>query len=193
MGNFDAPNTGGSLRDVLASIFSFASEDDRNLLYALLSMGAGTPVGTFTKAADDAMASTTTAEAGFGVLNPLNAFWFSVGATSRPMRSLGARLCKTTATGVTADAANYGTVNIFSRDTAGGTQTIACAQPTQPTANNGTGNWAAATLAAVALAAQAAATGAVMNAGGTLTWSITKTGTGVIIPAFIANFYAAIN
>lgn len=194
MGNFDVA-TGQQLRDVLASLFSFASEDDRNLLYGLLGAGAGSFIATFTKAADDGMASTTTAETGIGPMNPFNAFPWSVSATARQLRCLGGRVLATTATGVTLNDTNFATISVFHRTAAGATQTAAIAATTKTVATdpqNSTGTWPATAFSSVPLP-PTSTSGVVMAAGGGLTYSIAKGGAGVIVPAFIAHVYAALN
>lgn len=120
-----------------------------------------TDVATWSKDTDDGAAGTTTAERSIGIRFPyavtiLSAYYI-------PNANL------------TADDVNFATLKVWKRDSAGGTQTaIASASTT----TGGTGNWTAfapETLGTISNASVAA--------GASLTFEITKTAGGVVVPA----------
>lgn len=118
-------------------------------------------VFVFDKASADAMASTTTSETGTGIYIPAAATLLSV--TFVPVSG-----------GLTADASNYATVTVSTRDSAGGTLTTVA---TLTTTIASSGNLTQHAGKALVLSTPAIA------AGSTITFSIAKTGTGVVVPS----------
>lgn len=117
-----------------------------------------------TKASDDAMASTTTAETFAGVLIPFKA------------RVLAIKYVATTG-GITADGTNNATITISKRDSAGGTKTTVCAVTTNVAFGNVTQG------AAKSFASGITAANVIITADSTLTYEIAKGGTGVVVRA----------
>jgi hypothetical protein len=119
----------------------------------------------------DAMASTTTAES-FGFQIPI-LDGYSAGTEFGIVR----RITLTPDSAITGDAANAATVTVSKRDSAGGSLTTL---GTITTLNSGAGSFTAFvgedfTLTSANL---------ILVAGGTVTWSIAKNGTGVVMPNF---------
>ena len=120
-----------------------------------------------TKAADDGMASTTTADAKVWA-NPFDFPVQLVGLTYNP-----------TGGGITADAANYAQIQAKTTDGAGGAATLGMQLETKPTANGGTGNIAD----GVGVSTTVKQTASVVGVGGSLFVGIAKQGTGVVVRA----------
>lgn len=151
---------------------------DRELLKqqeagALATSGAADPIGTvafshtdsfaFSKASDDGMASTATTETRTGIYVP------------RKARLKNIWYVPTTG-GITADNTNFATVTVSSRDAAGANLTTVATLTTTITSS---GNLTQDVGAALVLATSAV----IIAAGSTLTYSIAKSGSGVIVRA----------
>jgi hypothetical protein len=136
---------------------------------ATINQAFSVPIG-YAKTAADGMASTTTAATLFWV----NPFDFA-------LKIVSARLVSASA--LTADATNYGTVLVQVDDGANGTPATAL---TWETSLTGTGNWVADT----AESATVTAANAVIAAGACLHFTITKAGSGVVIPALFIQIVA---
>jgi hypothetical protein len=117
----------------------------------------------FDKAAADALASTTTAETGTGIYVPAAARILSV--TFVP-----------TSGGVTADNTNFATVTVSTRDSAGATLATVATLTTTITSSGNLTQYAGKALVLTAA-------NQLVSAGSTVTFSIAKSGTGVIVPA----------
>lgn len=138
-----------------------------------VSLGLADPIGevgnthaaqfNFSKAADDGTAATTTAETFTGLYFP------------RACRLKSVTYVATTG-GVTADATNFATVTVSKRDSAGATPTT-IATLTTTVASSGTITQGAGK--ALVLAGSAAN----ITAGSTVTFSVAKSGTGVVLRA----------
>lgn len=117
----------------------------------------------FTKASDDAMASTTTSETYTGRLVPVKA------------RLVAAYYVATTG-GITANATNYGTITVYKRDSAAANQLAIAsfASDTATTDDVTQGAPKALTLTAANV---------VVDANSTLTFAITKAASGVVFRA----------
>jgi hypothetical protein len=124
---------------------------------------AHSSIFTFSKASDDAMASTTTSETYTGIYFPYAC-------------KLKAVTYVATTGGVTADASNYATVTVSKRDSAAANLTTVATLTT--------------TVASSGSITQGAGKGLVLSgsavnisAGSTVTFSVAKTGTGVVLRA----------
>ena len=125
---------------------------------------------TLAKNAADAMAADTTAyTAAQQMVMP--AACIVLGARIQPQGS------------ATANDTNYGTVNAVKGDGAAGTAVVAASVSTKTTGGGGSGNWVAGTT--VALTPSATIADRRIPKGGVLSINITKTGTGVVVPAFV--------
>jgi hypothetical protein len=120
----------------------------------------------YIKASADAMASTTTAADYF-----FSAF--------RDFQIVDAKFVS--AGTATANDTNYGTIIVNKHDGAGGAATVAASVATQTTGSGGGGSIAAGVPYNLALSATVANTQ--LSAGNVLSFQITKTGSGVVIPA----------
>ena len=126
------------------------------------------------KSADDAAAATATAETYSGIFFPQTQGLSTV-AGQRLYRVNNVYYVATTG-GITGDPTNNATINIFSRNATGGNQLLV-ASLTTTVANTVTQG------AGIAFAMNSA--NILLPAGATITWSITKGGTGVIVRAGI--------
>lgn len=118
----------------------------------------------FTKASDDAMASTTTSETYTGMYIP------------RAAKLNGITYVATTG-GITADDANYATVTVYKRDSAAANQTALATLTTTTTSSGSVTQGAGkglvlATTTAVSIAA-----------GSTITYAVAKASSGVVVRA----------
>ncbi len=102
-----------------------------------------------------------------------------------PKRAMvvAAQLVPTNATGLTAATVNYAQVNLNCRQNGTGTAKALGTTATLPTANGGTGNWTQWNAVALNVTAFDPAN-TVINAGDSLTFSVNKIGSGVVVPAF---------
>jgi len=133
-------------------------------LIATQTQVLGTPNQSWQKAAADASAATATAETPVG----------RVGAAV----TLGT-IYYVPLAALTADNSNYATITVSKRTGAGGAVTVASVT-TQIT---GSGNWTAFVPVAIPISAGSLA------AGDVLTVAITKTGSGVVVPAGVLEIY----
>lgn len=125
---------------------------------------------TFNKSAADGMASTATSATKFITFsNPL----------STPLRV--SRVVINPGGSLTQDAANTANIIISTDDGVGGAAATCCTLVTTPVASGGTGTWAANT-AIVATEAMFTQANRVVGAGGNLWLTISKNGTGVVVP-----------
>lgn len=121
------------------------------------------------KTADDASAAAATAE-------------FVLGTLPRRCMVVDLKYVSNDATGLTANAANYATITLSSRNGAGGNALTLGTTNTTPTANGGTGNWSQWNTVTLNVAAFDP-TNAVIPLGGMATVTVAKQGSGVIVPA----------
>lgn len=177
MGLYD--NTpGDKLRDRIAALFGFASEDDRNLLDVVLcGLGAGTPM--IMKQAIAGAATVASTPAAETILGPIHDMKGISGATARQVRLLAVKVMQATAA-LTGSDTNYATIGVYSYTSAGATKTTVASYTTKIT--GGTGSWAA--YANIDLSPGIVASAAALPAGGTLTYDIAKSATtGVSVAA----------
>ena len=124
---------------------------------------------SFYKAADDGAAATNTAET---VLQ-----W-----VPRRAQLVSAVYTPATATGLTAVAANYASIQFQSRNGAGANALSLGTTNTTPTANGGTGTWAGQWQSQALTCTAFDPTNTVIPANGMLTFQILKVGAGVVVP-----------
>lgn len=122
------------------------------------------PIATYVKAAADGAAATATAEVPIGTVPEGS----NVGALTVEFVPAAA---------LVADANNYATLLVQKR-TAGGAAVTVASITTKPTANGGSGNW----TAWVPVTVTVDATKLPLADGDVLTFSIAKSGTGVVVP-----------
>lgn len=120
----------------------------------------------YVKAAADAMASTTTAAD----------YFFTA---YRPMQLVDAKFVS--ASTITSNDTNYGTIIVNKHDGLGGAGVVAASKATQTSASGGGGNLAAGVAYDLAVSATEANAQLALNQ--VLSFQITKTGTGVVVPA----------
>lgn len=118
---------------------------------------------SFTKASDDAMASTTTSETYTGIY------------VKRKAKLNGIHYIATTG-GVTANNTDYATVTVSKRDSSGGTKTTLATLTTTVTSSGNITQGAAKDLVLTAA-------NVVIDAGSTITYEVAKAGSGVILRA----------
>ena len=125
----------------------------------------------YVKLANDGAAATATAE-------------FVLGTIQRRAQLVSISFVPNDATGLVASDANYASLIVQSRDGIGGAAKVLATATTKTAASGGTGNWAQWNNVAVPAAAVQPfdATNFVIPAGGLLTFQITKTGSGVVVP-----------
>lgn len=177
MGLYDTA-AGDKLRDRIAALFGFASEDDRNFIDVILAgLGAGAPLGKKDSIAGLAtVASTAQAETIFG---PIYDMKMLSGSTARQVRLLAVKAMQISQA-LTGSDTNYATISLYSYTSAGATKTTVASYTTKLT--GGTGSWAA--YAQIDLSPGIVASAAALPAGGTLTYDIAKSATtGVSVAA----------
>lgn len=125
----------------------------------------------YVKIANDGAAATATAE-------------FVMGTVARRAQLVSVAFVPNDATGLTASDTNYASLIVQSRDGLGGAAKVLATVKTQTSPTGGTGNWTQWNSIAVPAAAVQPfdPTNFVIPAGGLLTFQITKTGTGVVVP-----------
>ena len=124
------------------------------------------------KLADDGAAGTATAE-------------FVLGTVQRRAMLVSVEFVPNGATGLVANDTNYASLIIQGRDGLGGAAKVLSTLTTKTAASGGSGNWAQwANVVVPAAAVQPFDPNLyVIAAGGLVTLQVTKTGTGVIVPA----------
>ena len=123
----------------------------------------------FNKAADDGAAATATAET-------------VLVTVPRRAKLVSVIYVPSTATNLVASDTNYASIIMQSRDGAGGVAKVLGTTTTKTAGSGGTGNWTQ-WLSVNGVVTPFDPTNFVIPAGGSLTFQITKAGTGVVVPA----------